>query len=129
MTITRMCKCGCNTFFTPPAARPGQEYILGHKPRTGKALGKLAAPTKRETRTLDFKLALKTARAEMVELEREIDALDDRIVPLQQQLRQLDAENEALVARHLTLATTAAALEATVEGRDLRAELANAEGV
>ena len=121
--IERPCKC-CGKLFTPPASRPGQEYIHGHKPRTGKALGKLAAPAKREVRTLDFKLALRTAREEMSDLAQQMDALDDRIVPLQHELGTLAAEKDALCGRHLTLETMADLLEAAIDGRDLRAELA-----
>lgn len=124
--VQRVCKCACNKVFAPPASRPLQSYIHGHKPRTGAALGKLAAPSKAETPTLDYKLALRTANAEIASVTRDMDALDDKIVPLQRQLSDLEAAKEKLLGRHATLSETAFALQATIDGRDLRAELQEA---
>jgi hypothetical protein len=125
--IQRICKCGCGKLFAPPAARPGQEYLFGHKPRTGKALGKPVVPTRAERHTLDYKLALAAAQREMRGLEATIDALDDKIVPLQKQLGELQREKDALHDRHLTLAATAEALDAAATGKSLVQQLAEAQ--
>jgi predicted nucleic acid-binding Zn-ribbon protein len=123
MSIQRICKCGCNKVFAPPASRPGQEYLHGHKPRTGKALGTPARRTETERHTLDYKLAQATAHREMSSVESAMDALDEKIVPLQKQLAELQREKERLHDRHLTLAATAEALDAAATGKSLAQQL------
>ncbi|HEY1767780.1 MAG TPA: hypothetical protein VGG26_08995 [Terracidiphilus sp.] len=132
--VRRVCKGGCGGFFTPPASRPGQEYIHGHK--HGCATATLpkkaaAAPLGRnedERRMLDYRLALATMRRETAEVVKEIDGVDDQIELLRVNLDDLDGRKELLTERHLNLTSTMMALEALSTGKSLVRQLQEGAG-
>jgi septal ring factor EnvC (AmiA/AmiB activator) len=132
--IQRVCKCGCNQVFSPPASRPRQDYKHGHKPRqTGPSIpgtpGQMARSlgrTDAERRTLDYRLALATAKREIEGITKQIDGIDDEIDELRKKLHSLEAEKEKQADRHLTIDTSIDILEALISGKSVR-ELVSAE--
>lgn len=132
--IRRACKGGCGQFFTPPATRPGQEYVHGHKngcdwkrsavAAKPKQIGTPAALNRDDRRKLDYRMALQTAHRHLAELTSLIDQLDDHIDDARKKLHALEAEKETLTARHLTVDASIMALDALVTGKNLAAEIA-----
>lgn len=127
-SVRRICKCGCNQTFPVPPKQPGREYKHGHKPQTA---GAAQAPpsferTMRETdgkRTLDYKIALRTARADLKRIADEIDRVDEEIEHLRKELKGREKQKDTLADRHLTVETAIVAMEALAEGKSLRAEI------
>jgi len=119
--IKRVCRCGCGESFAPPASRPGQEYKHRHKgggaaaqPKSGPKL--ITAPDVKQRRTLDYRLALSTANAERNYLESEIEALDEQMNLLRDQIAVAQKKKDALVERHLVISTAISVLTNAVDG-------------
>ena len=132
--VRRLCKGGCGQWFTPPASRPGQEYIHGHKKGCDAAERVHSKPAPRaggrseaERRTLDYRMALASARREQAEVEKEIDVVDEEIQLLREKLAVRDNEKETLTERHLNLGASMMALESLAGGKSLVRQVA-AEG-
>lgn len=132
--VQRVCKCGCNQVFSPPMSRPGQQYRHGHKPRhtrpsipdTPGQVARSLGRTDAERRTLDYRLALATAKREIEGVTKQIDGIDDEIADLRNKLHTLEAEKDKQADRHLTIGTSIDILEALISGKSVR-ELASAE--
>ena len=136
MSVQRPCKCQCGRTFTVDPRRPGREYCYGHKPANAKPTPSPREALRRaqshgrseeERHTLDYKLALQTARRELSLIAQQIDAADDLIADLRKDLHSREAQKEALTDRHLTIDATIMALDALIEGKSLAREIAAAE--
>lgn len=134
--LSRLCKGGCGQTFTPPASRPGQEYVHGHKGgcdpgarRAAKPVHLAGARTEAERHTLNYRLALQSAERESADIAKQIDQVDDEIEALLKELRARDAKKEQLTEKHLTVSTTAETLRMLIEGKSIVREVAGAEAV
>lgn len=117
--IKRICKCGCGNQFQPPVSRPGQEYIFGHKPASARKKQPITE-VQSVRRTLDYKIAAKTAKLELGQVTARIDDLDDEIEVLQKTLHAREAEKEALTETHLLLRASLATLETLSDEKDIQ---------
>lgn len=133
--LSRLCKGGCGATFTPPASRPGQEYVHGHKNGCDKERRRVAKPAQaastasaeEDRHALNYKFALQSAERHAADLATRIDHVDDEIERLLQDLRALDRHKEMLTEKHLTVSTTAETLRILVEGKSIAREVAAVE--
>ena len=110
MVIRRTCACGCGQSFIVPRGKPGWSYLRGHKPKPDKPKGSPVVQGKRSV--LDYRIALKTAEAELARTTVELEAIDEALATARQKIEQLDREKENVHARHLTLSAAIECLKA-----------------
>lgn len=133
--LSRLCKGGCGATFTPPASRPGQEYVHGHKNGCGKERRRVVKPAQAATaargeedrHALNYKFALQSAERQAEDLATQIDHVDDEIERLHEDLRALVRHKEMLTEKHLTVSRTAETLRILVEGKSIAREVAATE--
>lgn len=116
---SRICACGCGERFEVHSNRPQQQFKYAHKPAVKRAV---VAPEQGPRAQLDFRLAAKAAREELLQIAARIDAIDDALVPAWKEAHRLEAEKERLTARHAKVAELGAMLEEVIAAVDGKQE-------
>lgn len=128
--IVRTCACapGCDKKFTVNPRRPGQQYFYGHKPATVARLTRWSAPPapkaaqNPERHLLDYRLARKTAGAELELLDRQIEAVDDEMEALRKHIAEAQARKDEIVSRHGRIRKAHLFLSAVIDNVDAPAD-------
>lgn len=131
---SRLCACNCGERFTPPASRPGQMYIFGHKPLELRekvyprraVTGQAPPQTSKERKSLDYRLALGTAERELKDLGDRIEAVDNQLIPIYIAKRELEERKDTLHAMHITVAGAIEFLKALAAGEPVQIPEGNA---